>query len=350
MARLTRIADLLPWAGLTGVAIYWYLVIPTADHAARQGYPQAWLGLAAVPAALILYRWPVLMGVALAAGGAWLRLVHAAWPETSDQSTVSRAALQAVLGGGNPYGRGFDESFPPGAPFVYGPLELLVAPLGVEGQVLAATGTMLLLAWSRTFITLAVYAAQYFVVQFTATGVNDLVPAFFIMAGLLALERRRLAGAVLLAIAAGVKPYALAWFPAAMGYGGVAVAAALLATTGAIWSPLLLWGPGSFLRSVELAAGTHPFTENTLNMPHLRILAVPLALVSLLVRRWWLVVVSGTVIFCVVLFLDFWASYGYWLVILPLLGMLAERAVRDRLQAAVRALGDRAATTEAPAS
>ncbi len=350
MTRLNRFAATLPWAGLLGVAIYAYLVIPTADHAARQGFPQAWLGLAAVPAALLLYRRPVLMGVALAAGGAWLRVVHAGFPETSDQSTVSRAAFQAVLGGSNPFGRGYDESFPPGAPFVYGPLELLVGPLGVEGQVLAATGTMLLLAWSRTFITLAVYAAQYFVVQFTATGINDLVPAFFIMAGLLALERRRAAGALLLAVAAGVKPYAFAWFPAAMGYGGVAVAAALLAATGIIWSPLLLWGPGSFLRSVELAAATHPVTENTLNMPHLRILAVPIALASLLVRPWWLVVLSGTLIFCVVLFLDFWASYGYWLVILPLLGLLVERTVRDRLQAAVRAPGERAATTEAPAS
>jgi len=350
VSSLPRLATTLPWTGLLGIAIFWFLAVPTADHVARQGFTHSWLALLAIPAAYLLYRWPFLLGVALALGGTWLRLVHAQLPETSDQLTVGRAALAGVLAGQNPYGHGFVESWPPGAPFVYGPLELLVAALGVEGQILAAFGTMLLLAWQRTFITLAVYSAQYFVVQFTATGINDLVPGFLIMAGLLTLERHRVAGAVLLALAAGVKPYALAWFPPAIGYGGAVVAVALIALTGVIWSPLALWGPGSFLRSVELAAGTHPFPENTLNTPALRVLAVPLAIAAIFVRRWWLMVVSGTVIFSVVLFLDKWASYGYWLVILPLLGMLAERTVMPRLQAALRALPDRSPTTAAPAS
>jgi len=347
---LARLAGSLPWSGVLGIAIFWFLAIPTADHVARQGFTHAWLALLAIPAAFLVYRWPFLLGVALALGGTWLRLVHAQLPETSDQSTVGRAAFAWALSGQNPYGHGFPDSWPPGAPFVYGPLELLIAPLGVEGQVLAAFGTMVLLAWQRTFITLAVYSAQYFVVQFTATGINDLVPGFLILGGLLTLERHRVAGAVLLALAAGVKPYAFAWFLPAVGFAGLTVAATLGALTGLIWSPLLLWGPGSFLRSVELAADTHPFPENTLNMPALRILAIPLAIATLFVRRWWLVVVSGTVIFCVVLFLDKWASYGYWLVILPLLGMLAERAAMDRLQAALRARVLRSATSAAPAS
>ena len=43
----------------------------------------------------------------------------------SDVLTVTEAAVREVLAGGNPYGHGFEESFPPGAPFAYGPLPLL---------------------------------------------------------------------------------------------------------------------------------------------------------------------------------------------------------------------------------
>jgi len=97
-----------------------------------------------------------------------------------------------------------------------------------------------------------------------------------------------------------------------------------------LWSPLLAWGPASFLRSVEMAAAVHPVPENSLNVPALRILAVPLALAALFVRSWTLTVVAGAAIFLVVLFTDRWASYGYWLVVLPILGMVAERWLRER--------------------
>lgn len=323
-------------------------------HATRLGLGQAWWAAVAVPAALVLLRWPILAGAALAAGGAWLRLVYAQMPVTSDQLVVGQAALNGVLAGLNPYGIGYSESVPPGSPFVYGPLNLLSAPLGVQGEILAATGTMLLLSWSRSFLTLAFFAAHYVVVQFSTSGINDLVPGFLILAGLLALERHRFLGGGLLALAAGVKPYALAWFPAAIGYGGLQAAAALAAVTAAVWSPLLVWGPGSFLRSVELAAATHPIPENSLNMPHLRVLAIPLAAASILLRRWWAVVLSGVAVFCIWLFLDRWASYGYWLVVLPLIGVVAERLLRrlikEGLQAAVRAGADLSATTAAPTS
>jgi hypothetical protein len=297
-----------------------------------------------VPAALLLVRRPLLAGLVIAAGGTVIRLIHARLLETSDQLAVSRAALEHVLAGGNPYGVGFDVSWPvPGSPFVYGPLGLLTAPGGVPLEALAAGGTLVLLALTRSYITLAIYAAQYFVVQFSTTGINDLLPAFLIHAGLVALLRWPLAGAGFLALAAGVKPYAFAWFPAVIGYGGPAVAAVLLAVAGIVWSPLLLWGPGSFLRSVEMAAAVHPEPENALNVPALRILAVPVAILTLFARRWSLVVLGGTAVFSIVLFLDRWASLGYWLVILPLLGMLAERLVRQAAQAAVRASTARAA-------
>ena len=39
-------------------------------------------------------------------------------------------------------------------------------------------------------------------------------------------------------------------------------------------------------------------------------------------------VLSGALIFVVVLFLDFWASVGYWFVVGPIVGIVAERALR----------------------
>ncbi|MBA3307078.1 MAG: hypothetical protein H0T04_00165 [Chloroflexi bacterium] len=324
---------------LAGLTIFALLGGATANHAANHGRPEAWLALAAVPVGLLLavvpgrrlvFRRPVLVGLAIAAGGLWLRLVFAGMPETADQLIVGRAALERVLSGGNPYGIGYAESQPPGSPYVYGPLAVLTSLLRAPGEALAAAGTMALLALTRSFLTLGVFAGFIFVVQLGSSGINDLLPGFLLMAGLVTLERHRVAGGMLLAVAAAVKPYCLAWFPAAMGYGGVATVAALVGVTGILWSPLLAWGPASFLRSVEMAAAIHPEPENSLNMPALRVLAVPLALASLLVRRWSLMVLSGAAIFLVVLFLDRWASYGYWLVVLPILGLLAERWLRER--------------------
>lgn len=315
---------------LVGLTLFALLGAFTADHAAHHGHPEAWLGLAAVPVGLAVWRRPVLVGLAIALGGFWLRMAFTALPETADQLIVGRAALDTVLTGGNPFGIGYAESQPPGAPYVYGPLALLTSALRAPGEALAAAGTMAVLALTRSFLTLGIFGGFVFVVQLGSSGINDLVPGFLLIAGLVSLEHHRVSGATLLALAAAVKPYCLAWFPAAMGYGGVTAAVALLGVTGVLWSPLLAWGPASFLRSVEMAAAVHPVPENSLNMPVLRILAAPIALAALLVRRWFVAVLSGAAIFLVVLFLDRWASYGYWLVVLPILGMLAERWLRDR--------------------
>jgi hypothetical protein len=298
----------------------------------------------AVPVAIVLFRWPALCGVALIAGGVWLRLVFASFGQASDQIVVGQAAAELVLAGGNPYGHGYPQTTPPGSPFPYGPLALLWSPLGVAGEIVAAAGTMALLAWARTFVVLGAYASFWVVVDLSMSGVNDVTPGFLITAGLLALRERRILGGVLLALAAAYKPYALAWVPAAVGYGGAATLGALLVTSLAAWSPLLAWGPASFVRSIELAQATHPVPEGSLNVPALRILAVPLAIGSLFAHRWWLVVASGTAIFFVVLFLDKWASIGYYLAVVPILGVALETAIRrwsDRAQLPIRGgMGD----------
>ncbi|MDQ3524077.1 MAG: hypothetical protein M3451_03370 [Chloroflexota bacterium] len=74
----------------------------------------------------------------------------------SDQITVAQAAGARALGGLNPYGVGYAESSPPGAPFPYGPLALLWWQPGPVVELVAAMGLLALLAWQRAFITLAV--------------------------------------------------------------------------------------------------------------------------------------------------------------------------------------------------
>jgi hypothetical protein len=256
--------------------------------------------------------------------------------------------MGVAVTGANPYGIGYAESVPAGSPYPYGPLAMLTSALGVPGEVVAVTGIMLILAFCRSLLTLAVLAAWVPAIEFGVCGLNDQVPAFLLLAGLLMLERRRerLGGAALLAIGAGIKPYVFAWFPALIGFGGATVTAVLVGLSAIFWLPLLLWGPGSYLASIEMARNTHPVPDNTLNMPALRILAVPLAIMSFLTRSWTVAVLSGALIFLVVLFLDSWASLGYWYVVVPILGVVAERALRRfggalRREAAVREVPER---------
>jgi hypothetical protein len=326
--RLLDRALRVPWHALVSLAVFAFLALETVRALNARDHPEAVAVMLVAALGLLLLRRPVAVGLVIAIGGVLLRLPYVTMPETCDQLVVSRAALTTALGGTNPWGFGYAESVPPGAPYPYGPGALFTAMVGVPGEVVAVAGIMAILAATRSLLTLAILAAYLPAVELGTCGLNDQIPALLIIGGLLLFERHRLTGALLIAISAAIKPYGFAWFPAMAAYGGAGVAAALLGVTLVLWSPLLVWGPDSFVRSVELARGIHPKPENTLNMPALRILAVPLAAVSLLVRSWWLVVLSGISIFVVVLFLDRWASFGYWFVVLPLLGLLLERALR----------------------
>ena len=131
-------------------------------------------------------------------------------------------------------------------------------------------------------------------------------------------------GAALLALAAGIKPYAFAWFLPAMGYAGLAATAVLAGVALLVWSPLLVWGPNNWIQSLRLHAAVHPNQENALNVPLLRVIAAPLAAAGLLVRRWDHMVLLGSIVFCAYLFLDRWASLGYWLAVIPVAGVALE--------------------------
>ncbi len=326
----------LPWHTLVAFVVFALALQKAVDAEIARGYPMAWVALVAIPVAAFLLRRPLLLALVMAAAGVYLRALYLGSPETCDQLAVSRAALGVATSGGDPYGIGYAASSPPGSPFPYGPLAMVTSVLGVPGEVLAVTGIMLILAFCRAALTLAVLAAWIPAIEFGICGLNDQIPALLLLAGLLLVERRdRIPGAVLVALSAGIKPYTFAWFPGLIGYGGAAVAAVLAAVSAAAWLPVLLWGPASFLSSIELARATHPTPENTLNQPHLRILALPLAVLALLARSWTTAVLSGALIFLVVLFLDYWASVGYWFVVAPIVGIVAERSL-VRFGAALR--------------
>ena len=130
-------------------------------------------------------------------------------------------------------------------------------------------------------------------------------------------------------MAAALKPYAAAWFLPAIGFGGWGVAAVLAGATAVLWSPLLWWGgPAAYLESVRLAAAVHHEQRDALNLPLLRWLAVPIAIAGLWVRRWEWAVLVGSAVFVIFLFLDFWASYSYWLAVLPISGLALESLAR----------------------
>jgi len=336
-ARL-RGALRLPWHTLVAWLLFSFFLLDAINAQDRRGYPEAWLAIIAIPVALLLLRRPVLLGLVMAAAGIYLRALYLGYPESCDQMAVSRAALGVITSGGNPWGFGYAESVPPGAPFPYAPLGAFTSLLGVPGEVAAFAGILVLLAWQRALLTLAFLAAWVSWIELGICGINDQMPALLLLGGLLLLEKRRRSGAVLVALSAGIKPYAFAWVPPLMGFGGLATSLVLLAVTAVCWLPALWWGPSTYLTSIELARGVHAKPENTLNMPALRILALPVAIAGLFVRSWSTAVLTGALIFMIVLFLDFWASFGYWLVVLPPVGIVLERALRrfgSRLRAAM---------------
>lgn len=317
-------------------------VLTLSDAIFEQGHLWALLALLAVPAALLLRGRPRLAALALVAGGVVLRLsVAGVWQ--ADPVAVTVAAGQAALNGYDPYGHGYAAAVPPGAPFPYGPLALVWNLPGQIVESAASVATMLLFVLTGSWITLGLYAADSFAVHSATQGVNDLSPGLLIAVGLLVLRKRPVIGGLVLAMAAAVKPYAFAWFPAAVGYAGLPALLGLAGGSLVLWSPLVDWGLTSYLKSVAMARAVHAF-PNALNIPELRVLGIPIAIAGLWVRRWEVMVALGAVVFTVVLFFDHWASKGYWLAVLPIVGIAAEGWVVRRAPTLVRLLRARPAS------
>lgn len=319
------------WAGLVPphwacVYLFAFLALEPVRVAAINGRPTAillWL-----VALLFASRWrsrPLLTAAVIIVASAVLRL-HFLGLGFADQITVSQSAWERVVAGGNPYGIGYETTFPPGAPFPYGPLGLVWWLPGPVIEFAAVIALMALLAWRRAWLTLAVMAGWYPSIYLTFVGINDYSPALLIALAVVLLPTRPRAAGATLAVAAALKPYAAAWFVPFIGVGGVAAAIGVIGVSLVLWSPLLLvWGIPSFLRSLELASLVHPeWSGNTFDMPVLRWFAVPIAAAGLLVRRWEAAALIGALAFVVFLFTQHWASHGYWLAVIPAAGLALE--------------------------
>ena len=320
-------ADIVTWAVahrlLVGAAVFAAAsALTLGDAVVEQRQYWALLALLAVPAVYLLRGRERLAALALVAGGIVLRLsVVGVWE--ADPVAVTVAAGEAALRGFNPYGHGYAASVPPDAPFPYGPLALV---WGLPGQIVesaASVATMLLFVATGSWVTLGLYAADSFAVHSATQGVNDLSPGLLIAVAFLLLRRWPVLGGAVLAAAAALKPYAFAWFPAAIGYAGLPALAGLVGVSAVLWSPLLEWGVGGYVKSVAMARAIH-YAPNALNIPELRVLGVPLAIAGLWARRWDMAIAMGTVVFIVVLFFDHWASKGYWLAVIPIVGIAFE--------------------------
>ena len=157
-----------------------------------------------------------------------------------------------MLAGGNPYGHGFVESVPPGAPFAYGPLALLwyLPSLDDPGP---------WNRWPRSLVLVAAGPARPGPSAWPSTPSRR--PSWWRPPTAPTTPRPACssssrcwppcagpsAGAVLLALATAFKPYALAWLPGLIGYGGLGPLLAFVAATVAAWLAARCW-PGARTR------------------------------------------------------------------------------------------------------
>ena len=59
---------------------------------------------------------------------------------------------------------------------------------------------------------------------------------------------------------------------------------------------------------------------------------MPVALAGLFTRVWEWAILTGSATFVIFLFLDRWASYSYWLAVLPVSGVAVESLLRQHFQ------------------
>jgi hypothetical protein len=286
-------------------------------------------------------RWrigPVAVVVLLMVGVA-LRLVPSSG--VSDVLAVTEAAIREALAGGNPYGHGYEQSVPPGAPYPYGPLALLwyLPSLAKPGRMetLGALVVLGLLAVRGRTVGLAVYAVTPALVIAAGDGSDDTSAGLLLLLTLLVAVRVPLAGAVLLALTVAFKPYALAWLPGLLAYGGYAwPLAAFLITSLIVWLPAsMAWGPESMVWSFRAADDLHarPYYSLAYGLDAisagvakpvwdaLRVAAgVGIALLNLVcVRSAAGLILGGTLVFLATLFLGWWGTFAYLSAVAPVL-------------------------------
>ncbi len=331
--RPTPRTDLAVWLGLL-VALVGLLAAGTPPRA----NVLALIVVAITLAVSLRWRIAPLAVIVLLGVGVALRIIP---PQGfSDVLIVTEAAAREMLAGGNPYGIGYAESIPPGAPFAYGPLALLwyLPSLDDPGrmELLASLLILGLLAIRGRVLGLAIYAVVPALVVSTTDGSNDTTAGLLLLLSLLAAVRVPIAGAALLAIATAFKPYALAWLPGLIAYAGALGPLIAFAFVSVLaWGPALLaWGPESMLRSFQRANDLHAFPYYSLAyglgapdwipLPAwqgLRIgVGVLVAVLSfVLVRSAASLIIVGSLVFGATLFLGWWSTFAYVAAVAPVI-------------------------------
>ena len=299
--------------------------------------------LVAVGAVLALaVRWsvsPLAIAILVVVGMGLRAALEIHWG--SDVMDVVAAAIRRVEFGGNPYGIGYTQSRPPGAPYAYGPLPLLwYGPLQNDGwqlELIMAGLVLTLLALRGKLLGLAFYAVGPTLVATAGDGSNDTSAGVLILVALAVAERRPKLGGLLLALAVAFKPYAAAWAPALLWWGGWSVAATFVAASFVFWSPVVfIWGIGSFLQSLDLADRIHlqPYwslaelwesflhrsaPRELFNQFRLGAGAVTALVTLRLARSIDGVIIAGALVYLVTLYFGYWSTYAYFGAVAPIL-------------------------------
>lgn len=268
-------------------------------------------------------------------------VLRLAWNDRtgSDVLYVTKAAIDRVIVGLNPYGYGYQASSPPGAPFPYGPLAvLLYMPFHrIEFLLELLTGFTVaaILAFQGRFIGLAVYAAAPILVQTATDGSNDTTLGLLILGAFMLARRWPTGAGFMLASAVAFKLSALAFAPGFFAWVGMRATAMFLAGSVITWAPVLAaWGIPSFIESAARANEVHG-SRTTWSfgvlvreladrripaLDQLRFVAGGLtAIVGLRFRGSMdAVIVVGVVVYLVTLFGGNWASVAYFAGIAPI--------------------------------
>jgi hypothetical protein len=298
------------------------LAVLLATIVAARSWRVGWLGIL------------VLLGVGIA-----LRL-DATGHFVSDVLDVTGAALRRAFQGENPWGHGFLNSRPTGAPFPYGPLAVFWYTPAIDAprwlELFVSCGILALFAVRGRPVGLAVYATAPTAILTATDGSNDTSAGLLILLALVIAAKRPWAGAAILAAAVAFKPYAAAWLPALVVYGGLPALAAFVIATVAIWAPsALTWGLGNYLKSLELAEQTHHSTYWSLGVVYEEIvgksaprevldrLRLVFGAIVALGGLWFArtidgVILAGILVFVVVMFGGYWGSYAYLGAIAPI--------------------------------
>lgn len=315
-------AALLTWTGTPPTMVVACLLVVVATLLVS-------LRFAIDPVAILVLMCAGLALRAAAVGGGW-----------SDVMLVTDAAMRTMLAGGSPYGIGYPESVPPGAPFAYGPIALLwyLPALGGPGRMetLLTMLVVVVLAIRGRPLGLCLYATLPPLLVTATDGSNDTSAGMLILAALLVAQRAPIAGAGLLALAAAFKPYALAWLLPLLAYAGVVgPLLAFLVGSVVVWGwAVLAWGPRPIVDSLAQAEGVHavPYyslawvAQDLWRMPEatwstlrygLGLLVAAIGFLEVRTARSF--VVTGCAIFVVTLYAGWWSTFAYLAALAPVI-------------------------------